>query len=133
MERTGRKIGLLQGTDKETSLFDVWPFRLFFLAMEFHLLLRRKNQNQSTCNASQSQDSGVLEDLFAPCRETWVPLDIYFLSNFLEVWQKCTKFIPVQPGPSLTRVDSAALSLNPPYSTVNTCISIFLALLLFSL
>ena len=70
-----------------------------------HLFLRRKNRNHPTCNASQSQDGGFLEDLFAVCPETWVALDTANLVTFFsEVLQKCTKFSLVQPGPKVSSV-----------------------------
>ena len=55
-----------------------------------------------TRNPHQSQDGAFLEDLFAVCQETWVALDTANLVTFFaEVWQKCTNFLLVQPGPSL--------------------------------
>ena len=53
------------------------------------MFLRRKDKNSRTCSASQVQDGGFLEDLFAVCPETWVALDTANLVTFFsEVWQK---------------------------------------------
>ena len=46
------------------------------------LFLQRKNKNHCTYYASQSQDNGVLEDLFAVCQEKWVALDTANLVTF---------------------------------------------------
>ena len=90
---------------QENGLFEVWPVgRIFFHFHQcgLHLFLRRQNKNYRTRNASQSQDGGFLEDLFAVCPETWVALGTANLVTFFsEVWQKCTKFYLVQPCPKL--------------------------------
>ena len=64
------------------------------------LVFAKKKQNYRTRNACQSQDGGFQEDFFAVCPETWVALDAANLVTFFaEVWQKCTIFFLVQPGP----------------------------------
>ena len=96
---------------QENGFFEVWPFGLIFFIFtnggctcfyEKKLKLKQKikNKNYRTHNASQSQDGGFLGDLFAVCPETWVALDTSNLVTFFsEVWQKCTNFLLVQPGP----------------------------------
>ena len=84
------------------GFFEVWPVGPFFpfSLMGIALVFTKKSKNHRTRNASQSQDGGFLEDLFAVCPETWVALDkANFVTFFSEVWQKCTKFVLVQPGP----------------------------------
>ena len=102
MECTGKKIGLPQGRKTASLKFGLLDEFFSFSPVGVALFLRRKNKNYRTRNASQSQDGGFLEDLFAVCPETWVALDTANLVTFFsEVWQKCTKFFLVQPGPYL--------------------------------
>ena len=64
------------------------------------IVFTKKKQKLSHAQASQSQEGGFLEDLFAVCLETWVALDTANLVTFFsEVWQKYTNFFLVHPGP----------------------------------
>ena len=85
------------------GFFEVWPVGLIFFHFHLwglHLFIRRKSKNFRTLNASQSQDGGFFEDLFAVCPETWVALDTANLVTFCsEVWQKCTNFFPSATQP----------------------------------
>ena len=98
-----KKNGRLQGR-KMALIPEVWPFGLTFFfhfhQWGLHSFLQRKSKNRRTYNMGKSQDSGFLEDLFAVCPEA-IALDTANLVTFFfsEVWQKCTKFILVQPGP----------------------------------
>ena len=78
---------------QENGFFEVWAVGLIFFHFYqwgLHSFLRRKNKNYRTRKASQSQDGGFPEDLFAVCPETWVALDTANLVTFFaEVWQKC--------------------------------------------
>ena len=78
-----------------------WPasrqengFFFSFSLMGVALVFTKKKQKLSHArNASQSQDGGFLEDLFAVCRETWVALDTSNLVTFFsEVWQNAPIF-----------------------------------------
>ena len=83
MECTGKKNW--PASRQENGFFEVWPVGLIFFHFHqwgLHLFLGRKNKNYRTRNASQSQDGGFLEDLFAVCPETWVALDTANLVTF---------------------------------------------------
>ena len=98
-----KKLACLKVGKRLLGSLACWTNFFHFRQWGLHLLLRRKNKNYRTRNASQSQDGGFLEDLFAVCPETWVALDTANLVTFFsEVWQKCTNFFLVQPAPYWT-------------------------------
>ena len=89
---------------QENDFFEVWPVRLIFFIFTNGgctcFYEKKNNKNYRTSKACQSQDGGFLEDLFAVFPGTWVALDTANLVTFFaEVWQKCTIFFLVQPGP----------------------------------
>ena len=55
-----------------------------------------------TCNASQSQDGGFPEDLFAVCPETWVARETAnFVTFFFQKYGKNTQYLPSATWPLL--------------------------------
>ena len=96
----GQKLACLEAGKRLLWSLACWTNFFHFHQWGLHLFLRRKNKNYRTRDASQSQDGGFLEDFLAVCPETWVALDTANLVTFFaEVWQKCTNFFLVQPGP----------------------------------
>ena len=86
---------------QENGFFEVWPVGLNFFIFTnggCTCFYEEKTKINRTRKASQSQDGGFLEDLFAVCPETWVVLGTANLVTFL---QKCTDVFLVQPGPML--------------------------------
>ena len=85
MECTGQKFGQLEGWKTASLKFGLLDYFFFFSfsQMGATLVLREKNKHYLTHNASQSQDGGVLEDLFAVYPETFVALDTANLVTFL--------------------------------------------------
>ena len=87
----------------ENGFFEVWPDGLMFFIFTIGgctCFYEAKTKIMARATSAKSQDSGFLEHLFAVCPETWVALDTANLVTFFaEVWQKCTNFFLVQPGP----------------------------------
>ena len=88
---------------QENGFFEVWPVGLIFgifnnggctcfCEEKTKIIARAKRANHKT--------AASLKIFFAVCPETWVALDTANLVTFFaEVWQKCTNFSLVQPGP----------------------------------
>ena len=70
-----KKLACLKAGKRLLWSLACWTNIFHFHQWGLHLFLRRKNKNYHTHNASQSQDGGFLEVLFAVCPETWVALD----------------------------------------------------------
>ena len=89
-----QKTGLPQGRKTASMKFGLLEFFFFF---HFHFFIFTNGGRIR--NVCQSQDSGILEDLFAVCPETWVALDTAnLITLFAEVWRKCTNLFLVETG-----------------------------------
>ena len=76
---------------RKIGFFEVWPVGIIFFIFTnggCTCFYEKKRKNFRTRNASQSQDCGFLEDLFAVCPETWVALDTPNLVTFFQKYGK---------------------------------------------